>query len=358
MIEARIEQRFPGFALAVDFASTGPVLGVFGRSGSGKTTLLHCLAGLLRPAAARIVVDGVVLADGRRQRPPEQRRLALVPQHALLFPHLSTRANLTFAPGAEAELQSPRGQRIVEVLRLGGLLGRRVATLSGGERQRIALGRALLARPRLLLLDEPAASLDVELQREVLALLQQSRQELGVAMLFVTHRPADLLTLADDCIVLEQGAVVGQGPPLVVLASARQGGLTSLVGVDNLLRLPLLRDDVTAGTSWLDLGGQALCVPWCGGLPGRPIDIGLYAQDVILCKQAPSATSARNALTCRVTALSSIGREVLVTVMAGATPLCVRITSGAATELGLDVGESVVALIKTTACHLLAVDAG
>jgi molybdate transport system ATP-binding protein len=285
--------------------------------------------------------------------------LALVPQQALLFPHLSTRANLTFAPGAAAELASPRGRRIVEVLRLEGLLARRAATLSGGERQRIALGRALLARPRLLLLDEPAASLDAELQREVLALLAQSKQELGVAMLFVTHRPAELLALADDCIVLEHGAVVEQGAPIDVLAKAAPRGLGSLVGVDNLLRLPLQRDDAACGTSWLDLGaGQSLCVPWCGGAPGRSIDIGLYAQDVILCKQAPSATSARNALPCHVTALSSIGREVLVTVLAGAQELRVRITAGAAVELGLGVGEAVVALIKTTACHRLDADGG
>lgn len=358
MIAARFTQRFCGFELQVDFASPGPVLGVFGRSGSGKTTLLHCLAGLLRPPGAEIAVGGATLASARRQLPPERRGLALVPQQALLFPHLSVRGNLTHAPGSAAELQTQRGRQITEVLRLGPLLQRRVATLSGGERQRVALGRALLARPRMLLLDEPAASLDAELQREVLALLQQARDELRLSMLFVTHRPADLLALADDCIVLDGGRLIAQGPPLRLLAAPAAGGLADLQGLDNLLRLPVAWHDESLGVTAVDLGlGALLRVPWDTAPIGSRVVIGIRAEDVILCRQTPAATSARNALAGLVAALDAVGREVLVTVRVGATMLRVRITAGAARELQLQPGGDVVLLIKSTACHRLG-DAG
>lgn len=227
---ARIHHRFRGFVLDVEFDSPGPVLGVFGRSGSGKTTLLHALAGLFRPQRAEVRVFGETLdhRPGGTWLPPERRGLALVPQDPLLFPHLSTRRNLTYAPGAARELDGERGRRIVEVLRLGPLLERNSRTLSGGERQRVALGRALLSRPRLLLLDEPAASLDDELVHEVLALLVATKHALGVSMVFVTHRAAELRTIADDCLILDAGRVVAKGPPDDVLPRFPAPPLASL----------------------------------------------------------------------------------------------------------------------------------
>ena len=213
LIEARIRHRFRGFTLDVELASDGPVLGVFGASGSGKTTLLLALAGGLRPEEARIAVAAARALRGGRAAPrvpPERRGLALVTQDPLLFPHRSVRGNLAYAPGAAERLEAEEGRRILEVLRLAPLLERGVRHLSGGERQRVALGRALLAAPELLLLDEPTSALDAELARDVLALLLRVKRELGVPMVFVTHRAAELLALADDCAVLEAGRVVAQ----------------------------------------------------------------------------------------------------------------------------------------------------
>ncbi len=356
MITADVTHRFGGFTLDVSFESSGPVVGVFGRSGSGKSTLLSAIAGVVRSPVARVNVDGVTLADrpGGVWLPPDKRGLALVTQDPLLFPHLTTRGNLTYAPGADAALTSDRGRQIVDVLRLEPLLDRNAAVLSGGEQQRVALGRALLSEPRMLLLDEPVSALDGELAREVLALLLEAKTTLGVPMLFVTHRASELLALADDCLVLDDGKLVAQGPPIDVLSRPRDVGVAKLVGVDNLLRLRVVEHDERAGITHLDLGaGLRLASPFCAAPVDTLVDIGVYAEDVILCRRAPDATSARNTLAATVTSLDAIDREVLVGLELGATPIRVRVTAGAVAELDLRLGEPLVALIKTTACHHL-----
>ncbi len=356
MLEARIHQRFPGFALDVDFASAGPVLGVFGASASGKTTLLHALAGLLRPQEARIAVRGRELCVRPRGRwvPPERRRLALVTQDPLLLPHRSVRGNLSFAPGAAQRLAGEAGRRVLEVLRLAPLLDRGVGNLSGGERQRVAMGRALLADPELLLLDEPTSALDAELSRDVLGLLLQVKHELGVPMVFVTHRAAELLALVDDCIVLEGGRCIAQGAPIDVLKRPRALGVANLVGVDNLLRLPVLRHDEPDGVTLLELGHDLpLAAPLCAAVPGSRVDVGFYADEILLCREAPKGVSARNVLPCEVRAIDFMGREVLAELVVGEVTLLARLTPAAARELDLVAGTRAVAVVKTSAIHHL-----
>jgi len=356
MLEARIRQRFRGFALEVELASQGPVLGVFGASASGKTTLLMALAGLLAPQEAHVAVAGRTLCrrPGGVWVPPERRRLALVTQDPLLFPHRSVRGNLAWAPGAAGRLAAEEGRHVLDVLRLAPLLERGVSQLSGGERQRVALGRALLAHPDLLLLDEPTSSLDAPFARDVLALLLQIKRELGVAMVFVTHKAGELLALADDCAVLERGRLVAHGPPVQVLERPRALGVANLVGVDNLLRLRVLRHEEAGGVTLLDLGGgQTLAAPLCDVSPGSRVTVGLYADEVMLCLERPSGLSARNALPCRVRGLHAVGHEVLVDLAVGPEALRARVTPSAAAELGLAEGSPAVALIKTAAIHLL-----
>jgi molybdate transport system ATP-binding protein len=356
LLEARVRQAFRGFALDVELASDGPVLGVFGASGSGKTTLLRAVAGWLRPDAGRVAVAGRVLCErpGGTWLPPERRRLAPVVQDALLFPHLDVRGNLAYAPGAGPRLAGAAGRRIVEVLRLAPLLERGVANLSGGERQRVALGRALLAEPALLLLDEPTSALDAELARDVLALLLEVKRELRVPMLFVTHKVSELLALADDCVVLERGRLAAQGAPVEVLKRPRALGVANLAGVDNLLRLPVLRHDEAGGVTLLELGpGVALAAPLCDAAPGSAVGVGLYADEVMLCLERPSGLSARNALPCAVRRLDAVGHEVLVELEVGGRALRARVTPAAARELGLGPGARVVALVKTSSLRLL-----
>ncbi|KAA3607813.1 MAG: molybdenum ABC transporter ATP-binding protein [Planctomycetota bacterium] len=355
MIEVHLRQPLSEFELNVDFRSEAPVLGIFGRSGSGKSTLLHGVAGILRPKQERIVLNGIPLAQrpGGRRLAPEKRGLALIPQDPLLFPHLSTYANLVYAPGAKNVFHSERGRSILEVLRLDSLLQRNPESLSGGERQRVACGRALLAQPRMLLLDEPASSVDAELAREFLTLLLEAKRVLKVPMIFVTHRASELLALADDCLVLEKGRVVAQGPPVQVLARPTQIGIANLLGVDNLMRLPVLEHDPEGGISFFDLGGVALVAPLCAAAPGEEVDLGIYAEDLILCERKPEKISARNALPARISNLERIGNEFLVGLQIGRAELYSRVTPSARKEMDLKPGKELVVLIKTTACHLL-----
>ncbi|MFT4537893.1 MAG: molybdate transport system ATP-binding protein [Planctomycetota bacterium] len=355
MIEALLRQTLGQFHLDVSFRSSGPVLGVFGQSGSGKTSLLHAIAGMLRPKEARLIVGGKTLVErpGSTWVPPDQRRIGFVPQEALLFPHLSTRDNLLYSPHIENGLNSSFAKELLSLLRLGPLLDRQPRDLSGGEKQRVALGRALLARPRLLLLDEPAASLDNELARGVLALLLEAKRVLEVPMIFVTHRPSELIALADDCVVLEEGRVVAQGAPMDVLSRPHATGVARLAGVDNLLRLQVHAHDETGGITLLALGSAELAVPFLDAELGEHVDVGIYAEDVILCLDRPTAISARNALDARVTALEGIDRERLVHLDVGGQNLLARVTPSAEAALGLRSDLKLVALIKTTACHLL-----
>ena len=361
MLDVRVRHRFRGFSLDLELATAGPVLGVFGASGSGKTSLVHAIAGLLRPQEARIAVGSRELCarPGGTWVPPERRRLALVTQDPLLFPHRSVRGNLAFAPGAAARLAGERGRRTLEVLRIAPLLERGVGNLSGGERQRVALGRALLADPELLLLDEPTSALDAELSRDVLALLLQVKRELGVPMVFVTHRAPELLALADDCAVVEAGRLVAHGPPVEVLRHPRALGVANLVGVDNLLRLPVVGHDEPGGVTLLGLGpGLSLAAPFCEAAPGSRLDVGFYADEVLLCLEAPVGLSARNALACEVRSVDAVGHEVLATLRVGEATVRARVTPAAARELRLAPGARAVAVVKTSAIHVLGLQEG
>jgi molybdate transport system ATP-binding protein len=355
-LEARVEHRFRGFALDVTLASDGPVLGVFGASGSGKTTLLLALAGLLRPQRAEIALGGRTLArrPGGVHVAPEARRIGLMLQDALLFPHRTVRGNLGYAPGARSRIDTGEGHRIVEILRIGPLLDRSVANLSGGERQRVALGRALLAGPELLLLDEPTSSLDTALARDVLALLVELKRALRTRMVYVTHRAAEIVALADDCVVLDGGRAIAQGAPLEVLRRPRALAIATLTDVDNLLQLPVARHDEAGGVTLLALGDElTLAVPLSEAAPGDALRIGFRADEVMLCLERPAGLSARNALPGIVRSVDAVGTEVLVGLGVGPVTILVRVTPAAARELALAPGRTAFAVIKTTSIHPL-----
>ena len=203
------------FTLEADALLDARVTGIFGPSGAGKTSLLEIIAGLRLPSAGRMTLDGTMLADVARHifLPPERRGIGYVPQDGALFPHLTVRENLRYGHGRGPEAAGPAFEHVTEVLEITGLSDRTVATLSGGERQRVALGRALLAAPRLLLLDEPLAGLDAPLRGRLLPCLARVRDEFGVPILLVTHAADEVVALCDEVLVLARGRIAQRGRP-------------------------------------------------------------------------------------------------------------------------------------------------
>jgi molybdate transport system ATP-binding protein len=214
MLFVEAQKRLGEFSLDVSFVSESPATALFGPSGAGKTTVINLIAGLLKPDRGRIVLDDEVLFDGRSQvhLPAWRRRIGYVFQEGRLFPHLSVKHNLDYGRWMGAQADSPTGfNRVIEMLDIGHLLDRRPGKLSGGERQRVAVGRALLMKPRLLLLDEPLASLDTARKRDILPYLERMRDEAQVPIIYVSHNAAELRRIAAGVVRLEAGRVVSSG---------------------------------------------------------------------------------------------------------------------------------------------------
>ncbi|MCW1931833.1 molybdenum ABC transporter ATP-binding protein [Pararhodobacter zhoushanensis] len=348
-VSVQITHTQGAFTLDVAFEAPPGITVLFGRSGSGKTTLINAVAGLLRPQAGRIAVEDHVLFDSARGLflPPHKRRLGYVFQEARLFPHLSVRQNLAYGRWF-APRSAPRADlsRVVEMLGIGPLLDRRPAALSGGEKQRVAIGRALLAAPGLILADEPLAALDEARKAEILPYFERLRGE--VPILYVSHSAAEVARLATTVVVLDQGRVIRQGPaaevlgdPSVTPLGAREAGALLLATVKHH------HDD---GLSELDAGGHALFLPHVAQSPGSTLRLRIAAHDVILSRARPEGLSALNILPAVVVEVrAGDGPGAMVSLDTPAGRLLARITGRSATALGLAPGVRCHAVIKTVA---------
>jgi molybdate transport system ATP-binding protein len=350
-IRARL--RRSGFALDVDAGWSERVAVLFGPSGSGKTLLLETVLGLHRDARAEVELAGEVLEDPARgvRVPVHERRLGWVPQESALFPNLSVEGNLRLALGRAGPDAERVLRRAVEVLEIGGLLGRPVRGLSGGERQRVALARALASGPRALLLDEPLASLDLPLRARVLPYLLRVRDELGLPMLYITHDPDEALVLGEVAVVLDAGRVVAVGAPREVLWSRAVLPLSEVLGLENVIEARALssRDGAAEVES---AAGLRLVVR--GRLePGERVRLGLRAEELLLAVGEPGRLSARNVFPARIVRLEPREGDVLVHLDAGET-LVARITGSAARSLGLAEGAPVHVVVKAQAIRRLA----
>src|SRR5246127_3091923 len=221
MLRVEVVKRLGEFSVEAAFASEGRVTGLFGASGAGKTSLVNMIAGLLMPDRGTIALDGEMLDDtsARIHVPPHRRRIGYVFQDARLFPHLDVRHNLDYGRRMNGLTADPaQHKRITDLLDIGPLLDRRPGKLSGGERQRVALGRALLSKPRLLLLDEPLGSLDEGRKVEILPYLVRLRDEAGIPMVYVSHDAAELRQIATQIVMLQRGRVTSIGGVRVLTA--------------------------------------------------------------------------------------------------------------------------------------------
>ncbi len=361
MSELVVAVRLPleRFDLALEFTTAQPVTGLFGPSGAGKTSLLEVIAGLRRGAVGRVELDGEVWLDSSAGccLPPERRHVGYVPQDGLLFPHLDVRHNLLAGAGrARRAGQDPtvKLHQIAALLELTSLLKRPVRTLSGGERQRVALGRALCSAPRLLLLDEPLAALDLPLRRRLLPLLARVREELTVPMLLVSHDPSEVQALCDDLIVLRAGQLIARGEPRSVLTDPAVFPLAAEQdGYENLLTGTVLRHQDK--TSQFALGAHVeLRTRRADAIPGSRVLIGLPASEILIATTRPQGLSARNILPARVQAIRPLERLTLIIaeLAADLPPLSVEVNEATPGELNLLPGREVYLVIKATSCRL------
>jgi molybdate transport system ATP-binding protein len=352
MIEVDAALRVGAFNLNVAFHNGSGVTALFGPSGAGKSLTLDLIAGLLRPDRGVIKLDGRVLADVERGIfvAPHQRRIGVVFQDSHLFPHLTVRQNLLFGRWFARGDQAVNFDAVVEALAIGQLLPRRPAKLSGGERQRVAMGRALLSGPRLLLFDEPLAALDMERKLEILPLIERVRDEFAVPIVYVSHSIEEVARLADTVVILDSGQVKAIGRPEEVLsrpvsegAQTRPGRAAvvamTVCGYNAAYDLTELRHP--AGSIWL--AGRA-------GPAGRQVRIVIKAADVVLAAGPARDLSVRSQLSGQIAAIETIGPLAAIEIaLKGEGRLWAMITRHALDELGLACGSEVFALIKTSA---------
>jgi molybdate transport system ATP-binding protein len=339
------------FALDVRFDLPTPgVAALFGRSGSGKSMVVNTIAGLLKPDVGRIVHDGSVLLDTQQRInvPPECRRMGYVFQDARLFPHLSVAGNLRYAERRAAGSNYVNLDTVTGLLDLGSLMDRRTHQLSGGERQRVAIGRALLTQPRLLLLDEPLAALDDARREEVLPYLETLRDKLAIPMVYVTHDFDEVLRLATHIVLMESGTVVAQGE---VAEMSLDPHLRSLIGPDRVGAIidgAVLGFDSASGLTKVRVGHGELNVQTKDLAAGTPLRVQILARDVIVSTQMPERLSVRNCLAGFVTSIQDddIGSD-LVTIDIGGAAIVARITKAATRELSLTAQMNAWALIKS-----------
>ena len=356
VIELALELPLASYVLRVAARLDSGVIAVMGPSGSGKTSLLEAIAGLRRGTRGRLVLDGQVLLDSTKgvALAPEARRVGYVPQDAGLFPHLTAHANVRFGPHADSSAVASA----IGTLEIDRLLERFPASLSGGEKQRVALARALATRPRLLLLDEPLAALDVGLRERILPYLMRVRDEWKTPVLYVTHNVGEALALSRRMLLLRDGRVEADGAPFELLAAPAMASAAE-PGVENLFSGRVRGHDVEGGVTILDLAaGQDITVPLAAALaPGSAVTVAVRAEDVIVARKAPAGLSARNLFEVRIVALARAGADVTLrcTPQGGEGTLewIVRVTPSAAASLGLAVGQAAYLAVKSHSVRLV-----
>ena len=354
MLEVAVAKRLGNFEVDAEFScETDGIVALFGRSGSGKTSLVNMLAGLLRPDRGRIEIGGVPVFDSNRglDLPPERRRLGYVFQEGRLFPHMSVRGNLGYGlrrvPAAERRIEF---DQIVELLGLEALLERRPRDLSGGEKQRVALGRALLANPRLLLMDEPLAALDQARKEEILPFIERLRDELAIPIVYVSHAMPEIIRLADTMVLMSDGRVEAVGPLDELTSRLDLRPLTGRYEAGAVVEARVVGQDEAFSLTELSFAGGRLWVPRLDLENGTELRLRIRARDVILARERPEGTSILNALACVVRDIGAEeGPQVDLRLDAGGAALWARVTRRSLHELELVPGSPVYALIKAVA---------
>jgi molybdate transport system ATP-binding protein len=350
-LKVSVQHQFENFALNVSFEAPAGITVLFGKSGSGKTSLINAVAGLVKPQEAKITLGKHVLHDSDRGVfvAPHQRGIGYIFQDHRLFPHLTVEQNLNFGRGrARREKSGHEFELICEMLGLSELLGRRPLALSGGEAQRVTIGRALLSNPKLLLADEPLASLDERRKAEILPYFERIRDELKLPILYVSHAPTEVARLASWVVALERGRVLRQGDPLDILADAELSPAgASAVGAAIEARVAAHHAD---GLTELSAAGIALFVPRISHALGAVVRVRLPAADVLLARVKPVGLSALNVMEGQVSGIHrSDDAGAIVSLKTGAGTVLSRVTHRSVQALDLHIGARCFAIVKTVA---------
>ncbi len=347
-LSVTLAHRFPGHVLDVAFEAPAGLTALFGQSGTGKTTIVNAVAGLLQPDSGRILVNENVLLDTTRKIdvPVHRRRIGYVFQEARLFPHLTVRQNLHYGRWMTGAKVMDDAQ-IIDLLGIRPLLSRRPGALSGGERQRVALGRALLSAPELLLMDEPLAALDDARKAEILPYLERLRDESGVPILYVSHSIAEVARLATTVVALDGGRIARAGPAAEVLSDPDVVPALGIRDAGAIVSGQVLQhhDD---GLSEIALSAGSLLLPRVDCPVGDRMRLRIAAGDVMLGRVRPDGLSALNVLPVTVESLrQSSPSETIVKLRAGEDALLARISNRSVSRLEVAPGLALFAIVKS-----------
>lgn len=350
-LSVRLSHRFSDFQLDLAFEAGPGVTALFGRSGAGKTSVINAVAGLLRPDLGQITAGDQILLDSAQgiHLAPHRRRVGYVFQEARLFPHLTVRQNLTYGRWFAPRPWDDSFDRVVAMLGIEALLTRRPGALSGGERQRVAIGRALLSAPQILLMDEPLAALDEPRKAEILPYLEQLRDQTRIPILYVSHSVTEVARLATRVILLEAGKILRAGTPAEVFSDPAMASAVGLREAGSVIAARITAQDED-GLTALQTSAGPIWLPRIQAPLGARVRIRIAAQDIILARSRPEGLSALNILPASVVTLRlGEGPGVLVQLRLGEDLLLARLTRRSALHLDLRPGAQVFAVLKSVA---------
>ena len=357
MLRVAAEKQWGSFRLNVRFELPAPgVVALFGPSGCGKSTTINVIAGLVEADRGEVTLDETALLDTRRNIDvaAERRRIGYVFQDSRLFPHLSVAANLRYAQKRAIGTPYVSVEEVTSMLALAPLMQRRTHRLSGGERQRVAIGRALLTQPRLLLLDEPLASLDRERREELLPYLESLRDQLAIPIVYVSHDFDEVSRIATQIVLMEAGAVIAQGSIGEMSLDRRLRALIGPEAVGAIIDGEMLGEDAQSGMSRVRVGNGELRVQARGIAAGATVRVQLLARDIIVSTQMPQHLSVRNNLRGVISAVMGDGPHTdLIAIDIGGTDVLARITKAATRELALEPGIAAWALVKSVSLRAI-----
>jgi molybdate transport system ATP-binding protein len=352
-LEVDVYRRLGAFTLEARFTTGGGLTALFGPSGSGKTSLINTISGLLRPDRGRVVVGGRVLVDTAQGIfvPKHRRRVGYIFQEPRLFPHFTVRQNLLYGYWfTPATVRRERLDHIVELLGIGDLLDRGPALLSGGEKQRVAIGRALLASPHLLLMDEPLAALDEARKAEILPYIERLRDESRVPIVYVSHSVPEVTRLATTMVLLSEGRVTATGTVSEIMGRLDLAPITSRYEAGAVLEMRVASHDDVYDLTTLRSNAGELRIPRIDISTGASLRVHIRARDVVLALKPPEGLSALNVLSGQIGEVGPIdGPVVDVRVELNGEMLVARVTRLSLDRLGLAPGRPVFAIIKTVA---------